>query len=499
MTVETVAYEVLPRCGIAYRTKPSFDAKEGSGRFAECSEVIEAVPSDDEAFVRLRDGLYLPLRTPDGRDILRRLRESPQDSVDKTGDYMRSFGEALEAQGVRTDDDPYLNAYASRKDSHSGTVPLESWCSSGGVGALEASGVEEGSTISLASCFDTKPVKIDVSDRPLLCLSVKDDEVAVGCTDHGVKVISVRTGRQTRELYSKRFGHTEWVTTVTHLPDGRIASGGMDSKICIWNRTGVSCVDLREHVGSISRLRAYKDGSALVSSSYDRSLRIWRSKTGSRDRGFTCDAVLRGHSGPVLDFIVCPNYGIVSGGRDSTARIWDAHPATEVACLRGHSKGHITALKSLQDTRLIVSGGQDSVICVWDPRSDTRRPLKRLQDLHVKGAAVSDIHASRDEDSLITVGADGVVNVLDARMDFSLASRWEKDHENFIYASILLGTQLCTAGGDGTVAVRDITTGQLRYHEKVAENALRCFGVVQDGLIGAGDDGNVLSWSRLSA
>ncbi|KAF4683245.1 hypothetical protein FOZ63_031856, partial [Perkinsus olseni] len=327
MTVETVAYEVLPRCGIAYRTKPSFDAKAGSGRFAKCSEVIEAVPSEDEAFVRLRDGLYLPLRwvvmemrwrplahtqlrasfrTPDGRELLRRLRESPQGSVDKTGDYMRSFGEALETQGVRTDDDPYLNAYASRKDFHSRAAPPESWCSPGGVGALETSGVEHGSSISLASCFDTKPVKIDVSDRPLLCLSVKDDEVAVGCTDHGVKV-----------------------TTVTHLPDGRIASGGMDSKICIWNRTGVSCVDLREHVGSISRLRAYKDGSGLVSSSYDRSLRIWRSKAGGRDRGFTSDAVLRGHSGPVLDFIVCPNHGIVSGGRDSTARIWDAHPGTE--------------------------------------------------------------------------------------------------------------------------------------------------------------------------
>lgn len=33
-------------------------------------------------------------------------------------------------------------------------------------------------------------------------------------------------GRKTRTLYSKTFGHKEWVTCVTHALDGRCISGG---------------------------------------------------------------------------------------------------------------------------------------------------------------------------------------------------------------------------------------------------------------------------------
>ena len=31
--------------------------------------------------------------------------------------------------------------------------------------------------------------------------------------------------------YTKQYGHTEWVTTVAHLDDGKVISGGMDSKV----------------------------------------------------------------------------------------------------------------------------------------------------------------------------------------------------------------------------------------------------------------------------
>ncbi|KAF4649489.1 hypothetical protein FOL47_002049, partial [Perkinsus chesapeaki] len=434
---QPATYEVLPRCGVAYRTSPSFDSKDPRGRCVKHSEVIEAVPVDNSDFVRVKNGLYLPLRSPDGREILRHLHR-PAKSTDKTTAYMNSFKDALEAQGVTTDDDPFLNAYASNKDDglHLQLADkLEAPC---GAETFDASGVEDTSSTKLLSRFEAEPVQTDVSDRPLFCISVRENEVAIGCADHGIKIINARTGRQTRELFTKRFGHTEWVTSLTHLPDGRVVSGGMDSKICVWKQNGTACVDLCDHVGSISRLRALKDGSALVSSSYDRTLHIWRPCAG---HNFANSAVLRGHAGAVLDFIICPNYGIVSGGRDSTVRIWDIVGGTEAACSRGHSKGHVTALASLGENKLLITGGQDSLVCVWDPRASTRRPLHRLEGLHAKGAAISDIHVTKDGGSVITIGADGIVNVLDTRLGFSTARKWEADHTNFIYASMLLDAQ----------------------------------------------------------
>ncbi len=80
----------------------------------------------------------------------------------------------------------------------------------------------------------------------ILCMSLFGDRCVIGSADHALKEFDVSTGKETRTLYhyniyallrltnhiyTKRYGHTEWVTTVTHLDDGRVLSGAMDSKV----------------------------------------------------------------------------------------------------------------------------------------------------------------------------------------------------------------------------------------------------------------------------
>jgi len=91
--------------------------------------------------------------------------------------------------------------------------------------------------------LDPKGKSIDLSDRPLLCSSTDAarGEVVVGGSDHALYVIDAATGQRRRTLYSKRFGHEEWVTAVTHLADGRVVSGAMDAKLCLWDSSGASC------------------------------------------------------------------------------------------------------------------------------------------------------------------------------------------------------------------------------------------------------------------
>ena len=84
---------------------------------------------------------------------------------------------------------------------------------------------------------------VDLSDRPLLCmaLSLDRNEAAIGGSDHSVYTVDLKSGRKARTLYTKKYGHTEWVTDVAYMADGRILSSGMDSKICVWDRAGVRC------------------------------------------------------------------------------------------------------------------------------------------------------------------------------------------------------------------------------------------------------------------
>jgi len=88
-------------------------------------------------------------------------------------------------------------------------------------------------------------------------MSVLGDKAVFGSADHGLKEASVRAGRVVRTLYTKKSGHTEWVTTVSHCEDGRVVSGAMDGKLCLWAASGNTCFDLTGHLGSISRVRTH--------------------------------------------------------------------------------------------------------------------------------------------------------------------------------------------------------------------------------------------------
>jgi WD40 repeat protein len=136
---------------------------------------------------------------------------------------------------------------------------------------------------------DPRGVLCDVSDRNLVCLSYcpatsevssmrlestyctptllilySYSEVVLGSCDHGLYGYDVNTGRKTRSLYSKRCGHSEWVTSCTHTPSGGVVSAAMDGKICVWGRSGNSCVDLLGHRGSVSKVIVNEQGGFAV-------------------------------------------------------------------------------------------------------------------------------------------------------------------------------------------------------------------------------------------
>jgi len=50
-----------------------------------------------------------------------------------------------------------------------------------------------------------------------------------------------------RELFTPKYGHSEWVTSCQLLADGRVFSGGMDSMLCLWDSEMVMCDYLLGH------------------------------------------------------------------------------------------------------------------------------------------------------------------------------------------------------------------------------------------------------------
>ncbi len=58
---------------------------------------------------------------------------------------------------------------------------------------------------------------------------------------------------------------------------------------------------------------------------------------------------------------------IVSGGRDSTVRVWDVESGEELLTLTGHSDS-VLGVGFSPDGKRIVSGSRDGSIKIWDAR-----------------------------------------------------------------------------------------------------------------------------------
>mmetsp|Transcript_94287 Transcript_94287/g.281356 ORF Transcript_94287/g.281356 Transcript_94287/m.281356 type:complete len:650 (-) Transcript_94287:94-2043(-) len=339
---------------------------------------------------------------------------------------------------------------------------------------------------------------IDVSDRNVMCMSLLGEKAVLGSADHGLKEVNVRSGQMLRNLYTKRFGHTEWVTTVSHCLDGRIISGGLDSKLCLWNSSGVACVDLTGHLGSISRVRTHAQHHLAISSGYDKTLRAWdlRAKTEL--------ACCTGHDAPVMEFIWADDV-VASGDRSGSVRVWDACRAEHIAVLKGH-KGHITAMLALPEscagggagtptpggggTPAIATGAQDGHIRIWD----LRQKLNTFNLSAHAGGAVNEMGVTMGSSAplVVSVGADGRLLVLEPRQSFAPLSEFSGITEDFIYSLLVLDDLAFVGDGRGQVTCFDVRSGQKRYVLDAGQNAIRCLAATATSLICSGDDGNAV-------
>lgn len=103
---------------------------------------------------------------------------------------------------------------------------------------------------------------------------MNEDFIVTGSADHGLWVYSTQSGTYRHELFAKKYGHKDWVTSVKILKDGRILSAGMDSVLCLWHKNKVKCDFLFGHEASITKVDV-DEKNLVISSSFDCTIRLW--------------------------------------------------------------------------------------------------------------------------------------------------------------------------------------------------------------------------------
>jgi hypothetical protein len=206
--------------------------------------------------------------------------------------------------------------------------------------------------------------------------------VAFGCADGSARAYKVRDGalepagvfqhevgarpRLARVVRAR--GLTRWLVVSITNDGERIATGGPDGTVRIWDiGTGGQLVSLDHRVGSalaagaqVTGISFLGDGNSIVTSTYDGQIRTWDLGSGhvvhSARRSAAAYATAAARGAPVA----AAGFGMLAKG----ASVWESLTGGEVAALPHGAD--VLALSLTAEGGRAVTGGSDGLAKIWE-------------------------------------------------------------------------------------------------------------------------------------
>ncbi|KAG5879662.1 hypothetical protein JTB14_021465 [Gonioctena quinquepunctata] len=169
------------------------------------------------------------------------------------------------------------------------------------------------------------------------------------------KDTSIPDKKKSQEFALKRY------YGVTEAIGERLVSGSDDFTLFLWDpeKDKKPLARLTGHQQLVNDVKFSPDGRILASASFDKSIKLWESKTGK----FIC--TLRGHVQSVyMVSFSADSRLMVSGSADSTLKLWNLKTKKLEIDLPGHAD-EIYAVDWSTDGLKVASGGKDKVLRLW--------------------------------------------------------------------------------------------------------------------------------------
>ncbi|MDB5272189.1 MAG: repeat-containing protein [Chitinophagaceae bacterium] len=173
--------------------------------------------------------------------------------------------------------------------------------------------------------------KYSESSARALAFSPDGNHLAIGYSDHTIRIISLSDGTLTTEIQA----HENSVFTLAYSPDGRyLLSGSRDARLKVWNVNAGYALQqsIVAHMYAINDIAYSPDGRYFVTCSMDKSIKIWDAKVFRLLK--VIDKARHAGHGTSVNKVLWTKYNgyIVSGSDDRKVSIWNLNfIATEIS------------------------------------------------------------------------------------------------------------------------------------------------------------------------
>lgn len=275
---------------------------------------------------------------------------------------------------------------------------------------------------------------IDISNQQIVCSSSDNcDEIIFGSTDHALYSCNINEilmyNKKPVKMYSKAYGHSEWITAVSHLPsfDGRVLSGGMDGKLCLWDsKNRQKCVNLpRGSSKSITKIASGKTTSTALCCAYDGKTEVYSLNHSLSPVSILTSSALSSTE-PIIQCLFDEiNSSFITGNRVGFIHEWDIVNSRLTSSIRAHPTAVTCMLYPNSHPNLLVTGGADGFVKLFDRRQEQGSGLISKSPSHQfngNGVPVVELINPSNSHYLISGGCDGNVIIHDLRKEFEILS-----------------------------------------------------------------------------
>ena len=280
------------------------------------------------------------------------------------------------------------------------------------------------------------------------------------------------------------------VAVLFHPQGHRVAIASPQGVQLFDSQDGTRLATLAGHTDVVRDLLFSPDGKRLVSSSSDRTARLWDGETGAPV------AVLEGHQGTVhsATFTLAQGRAVMTVSADGTARLWDAQTGASMFAPVTHPRRSQMLAVTRDGGRMVVLS-ENNELQLWD------RILGHMRAQlvgHLGGLLTTTFSLTGRR--IATTGQDGTVRIWDGRSGQSLLIL-RGHHRRVLAADFSAGGEyLLTGSQDGTARLFRTGVGEAPWPLPGHNSEVVSLEFSEDGkrLLSAASDGQATLWEPLS-